>query len=512
MSLAQQLLLRALVARFWDEPYDAAAGRAGARELHDRFMLPHFVGQDFDDVLDDLRRAGYRASSRRGSRRTSSSASRCSATSTLRGVELELRQALEPWHVLGEERRGGGTARYVDSSVERLQVKVTRPDRRAPRRRLQRPRACRCTRPGTHGEFVAGVRYRAWQPPSRCTRRSACTRRSSSTSSTPGPAARSAAAPITSRIPAAATTTRFPVNAYEAESRRLARFFADRPHAGPADRQSRASADRIAQIQRHSRFTLDLRRDPGEGDSHDAPQHARLAVVQKRRRSTTAVIDARGSGPRRLPAAGQRIRRAGATGAAVAPSALAGAFVRVARRALRPARAARSRWDERARAPSSRERRHLQRLRRSAGRRPPVGARPAAASWSRPTNGRRSKRALDPARAPARRRAGRPLRPADAARGAAAAADAGPRQPAFPAALPRHRRQGADPLPRPLRRRPGARSATAAGACWPTAPRRRRAPATRSRTASCWRAACPRRSATSRCATCGRSSTAGTIR
>ena len=91
-------------------------------ELHDRFMLPHFVAQDFDDVWTICSEPGIRSSSS-GSRRTSSSASRCTARSTARGVQLELRQALEPWHVMGEEQRPGGTVRYVDSSVERLQVR-----------------------------------------------------------------------------------------------------------------------------------------------------------------------------------------------------------------------------------------------------------------------------------------------------------------------------------------------------------------------------------------------------
>ena len=103
-------------------------------------MLPHFVSLDFEDVLEDLRRAGYRARPS-GSRRTSSSASRWSASCPHAAIHLTLRQAIEPWHVLGEEGARGGTARYVDSSVERLQVQVTRAHRRALRRHLQRPRA-----------------------------------------------------------------------------------------------------------------------------------------------------------------------------------------------------------------------------------------------------------------------------------------------------------------------------------------------------------------------------------
>ena len=140
MSLAQQLLLRACVARFWKQPY-AEPMVDWDTSLHDRFMLPHFVAAGFPrrDRRDSRRRAT--PSTRRGSPRTSSSASRASASSRTPNVHVELRKAIEPWYVLGEEGAAGGTARYVDSSVERLQVKVRGMTNPRHVDHLQRPQA-----------------------------------------------------------------------------------------------------------------------------------------------------------------------------------------------------------------------------------------------------------------------------------------------------------------------------------------------------------------------------------
>ncbi|HRZ05663.1 MAG TPA: transglutaminase family protein [Candidatus Competibacteraceae bacterium] len=164
MSLMQMLLLRSLVARFWERPYPNRQLARWGTQVHDRFLLPHYVWEDFRDVISELNDAGYPFESdwflpffefrfpHYGN-------------IVQRDINLELRQALEPWHVLGEEQALGGTARYVDSSVERMQVKVCGMTgerhvvacngRRVPLRPT-----------GIAGEFVAGVRYRAWQPPS----------------------------------------------------------------------------------------------------------------------------------------------------------------------------------------------------------------------------------------------------------------------------------------------------------------------------------------------------------
>ena len=163
MALVQVLLLRCLVARFWNQPYSGKLVRWGTT-LHDKFMLPHYVWQDIKEVVEELNDAGYPFQLQW-----------LAAFEEFRfphygnmnigDINLELRWAIEPWHVLGEEVSSFGTSRYVDSSVERLQVKLTG---LSPGRYVL---ACNGRRvplraTGREGEYVGAVRYRAWQPPS----------------------------------------------------------------------------------------------------------------------------------------------------------------------------------------------------------------------------------------------------------------------------------------------------------------------------------------------------------
>jgi uncharacterized protein (DUF2126 family) len=163
MSLAQQLLLRSLVARFWRTPYEVGLTRWGT-QLHDRFLLPWFVRQDFSDVLDELGREGFPLDPEWFAPHFEFRFPLYGEVA-VRGTHLMLRQALEPWHVLGEEGMAGNTVRFVDSSVERLEVHVTglTPDRYVV---SCNGRALPLQPTGRNGEYVAGVRYRAWQPPS----------------------------------------------------------------------------------------------------------------------------------------------------------------------------------------------------------------------------------------------------------------------------------------------------------------------------------------------------------
>jgi uncharacterized protein (DUF2126 family) len=249
MSLVQQLLLRALVARFWKAPYRSSLVRWGT-SLHDRFLLPDLVWQDFEDVIAELRDAGYPID-RTWFRPHFEFRFPLAGELSVRGIEVALRQALEPWHVMGEEGALGGTVRFVDSSLERLQVRVSgvTGDRYVV---TCNGRALPLHSTGRNGEAIAGVRYRAWQPASALHPMIPVH------------------APLSFDIvdtwmeqslgggqyhvmhPGGRSFDRFPVNSYEAESRRLSRF----------TRLARTPGRMVTSVPDRSRefpYTLDLR-------------------------------------------------------------------------------------------------------------------------------------------------------------------------------------------------------------------------------------------------------------
>jgi uncharacterized protein (DUF2126 family)/transglutaminase-like putative cysteine protease len=230
MSAVQMVLLRALVARFWRTPYGGKLVPWGTA-LHDRWLLPHFVAVDIRDVAKDLARAGYPFDAAWFDPFLEFRFPRY-GTVSYDGVTLELRQAIEPWHVLGEEMSGSGTARFVDSSVERMQVKVTgmTGDRHAV---TCNGRALPLISSGVPGEYIAGVRYRAWSPPSAL----------HPTIGVHVPLAfdlvdtwaHRALGGCTYHVahPGGRSYATFPVNANEAEARRVARFWEHGHTPGP---------------------------------------------------------------------------------------------------------------------------------------------------------------------------------------------------------------------------------------------------------------------------------------
>jgi uncharacterized protein (DUF2126 family) len=261
MSLVQQLLLRALVAHFWEHPFSPRSLARWGTELHDRFMLHHFIKADIAEVVADLRGWGLPF-------HESWFAPHLEFRLPLLGrvrcneMEIELRHALEPWHVMGEENVSG-VVRFVDSSVERLQVKLSG---LSPERYVV---ACNGVLIPLHptgtasGDHVAGVRYRAWQPASAL----------HPTIGVDSPLVFDLVDTWNGRSiggctyhvahPGGRNYAKMPVNSYEAESRRLARFIPQSYTPG----QMTPTAERPSSPE--FRYTVDLRladkAKPGQG-------------------------------------------------------------------------------------------------------------------------------------------------------------------------------------------------------------------------------------------------------
>jgi uncharacterized protein (DUF2126 family)/transglutaminase-like putative cysteine protease len=230
MSSAQVLLIRAAVAAFWLQPYERRLVRWGTR-LHDEFLLPHYCVQDFNDALDELGAHDFRFEPAWFAPHIEFRFPQI-GTLSLHGIELEIRHALEPWHVLAEDAAAGASTRAVDSSAERVQARV--------QGWVQERYVLACNgvalplaRTEQVGEYVAGVRFKAWQPPSVL-----------------HPTIRSQAplvfdvydrwsgrslGGVTHHVahPGGVTYDSYPVNANEAEARRRSRFFQHGHTPGP---------------------------------------------------------------------------------------------------------------------------------------------------------------------------------------------------------------------------------------------------------------------------------------
>jgi uncharacterized protein (DUF2126 family) len=161
MGLIEMLLIRALVCIFWKRPFEGALVRWGSA-LHDRFMLPHFVRRDFFDVLGYLRESDNNFEEKWFAAQLEFRFPKIGSIA-VEGVELELREALEPWNVLAEETSSGRTVRAVDSSFERIQVKVSGLTTESRYVVACNGRSVPLYPTGEPGETVAGVRYRARQ-------------------------------------------------------------------------------------------------------------------------------------------------------------------------------------------------------------------------------------------------------------------------------------------------------------------------------------------------------------
>jgi uncharacterized protein (DUF2126 family)/transglutaminase-like putative cysteine protease len=252
MSAVQMLLLRALVSRFWQQPYRGKLVRWGTA-LHDRWLLPHFVAADLRDVVAELNAFGYAFDAAWFDPFVEFRFPRF-GTVSYAGVTIELRQAIEPWHVLGEQISAGGTSRFVDSSVERLQVKVSGmvPGRHAV---TCNRRALPLTATGVPGELVAGVRFRAWNQPSAL--HPTIEVQAPLTFDLVDTWAGRALGGCTYHVahPGGRNYATFPVNANEAEARRIARFWTHGHTPGPMLVRSEAPNPALP-------TTLDLRWQP----------------------------------------------------------------------------------------------------------------------------------------------------------------------------------------------------------------------------------------------------------